>query len=111
MSNSELIYGFLNSDAGVTMIGGAFLWIIAKLFTVKPTWKKYYDDYKGYIIQAVKYAEKKIPDSNGDKGVQRLDKALKYLIVVNESLKGKNQEAMKQAISVIHAEAEANQII
>lgn len=107
----ETILGFLNSSVGVTAIGGIIVWILGKVFTAKPEWKVYYDRYQPLLISAVKQAEKAIPDDTDNKALKRMDFALKYVLTIEGSLANANQTALKDAITAVHAEAEAKENI
>lgn len=103
----ETILAFLNSSVGITAIGGIIVWILGKIFTAKPEWKVYYDKYQPLLISAVKQAEKAIPDDTPNKGLARLDFALKYVLTIDGTLVNANQKALKDALTAVHAEAEA----
>jgi len=107
----DTILGFLNSSVGVTAIGGIIVWILGKVFTAKPEWKVYYDKYQPLLISAVKQAEKAIPDDTDNKALKRMDFALKYVLTIEGSLANANQTALKDAITAVHAEAEAKENI
>lgn len=107
----ETILGFLNSSVGVTAIGGIIVWILGKVFTAKPEWKVYYDKYQPLLISAVKQAEKAIPDDTENKGLKRLDFALKYVLTIEGSLANANPNALKDALTAVHADAEAKENI
>ena len=96
----DSIWVFVNSPLGITVVVAIITWILGKLFTAKPKWKAYVDQYKPLLIQAVKVAEKQIPDGGG---AAKLDVALKYVLKVNEKL---DQKATAEALSAVHAEAE-----
>ncbi|RLF28621.1 MAG: hypothetical protein DRN14_03875 [Thermoplasmata archaeon] len=100
----------LNTTFGLAFIAGVWSWIIARLFTKKPKWKQYYDQYKGHIIEAIKLAEKGIPDGTEDKSAKRIDMALKYILALTQDTKT-NTDDVKQAIKVAHAELEASKNI
>ena len=100
----------LNTGAGMALIVGLWSWIIVKVFTKKPTWQKYYDQYKGHLIEAVKFAEKNIPDDTANKGAARLDMALKYFVKLQDIPTADTDHAA-QALKVVHAEAQATEII
>jgi len=97
----------LGTPQGLAAIAGMFSWLIAKLFTRKPKWKEYFDKYKGTMLSAVKLAEKEIPDGTENKSMARADQALKYILSVHQELNRASAEDLKQALSVVHDEAEA----
>ena len=105
--NEETLWKILNSEIFITLLLGFFAFVTSKLFTWKPKWEKYYRDWKGTIISAIKAAEKAVPDDIPHKAVVRLDQALKLIL----SAQGKEASqvdiaALREAVSVTHAELE-----
>lgn len=100
-----MAWTFFNSPVGLSTVGFIMTFILGKVFTAKPKWKVYANKYKPLLIEAVKKAEKAIPDDQDNKGLKRLDMALKYVLALNNKL---NKDAMKDAIIAVHAEAEMN---
>jgi len=100
-----LVWAFLNSPSGLAVIGFLLTFILGKVFTAKPKWKVYADKYRPLLIAAIKKAEKEIEDDpgGGNKGLARLDNALKYILEINAQL---DKSALKEAITAVHAEAE-----
>jgi trehalose-6-phosphatase len=103
----DQILAFLNSATGATTIGGTIALILARIFTWKPRWKAIYDDYHGVLIAAVKEAEKAIPDTTENKALRRLDAAMRIAITTDSRLSGYTEADLKQALTVMHAGAEA----
>jgi len=103
-----LIWSFLNSPVGVSAVVFVLSFILGKVFTAKPKWKALILKFGPSIMQAVKYAEKQIPDDTHNKGLERVNSALKYLITLQPKLKGIAEDDLKEAISAVHASAEAN---
>jgi len=104
----EPIWDFLNSPAGITLVAGVVLALLNKLYAGKPAWQK----FEGAIIEACKYAEKIVPNETENKGLQRLDEALKYVERIYYEVKGvaptgKVQQSLKEGIRIKHAELEA----
>lgn len=97
-----------NSSAGLTFIAGLWAWVLARVFTWKPAWKRVYEDKKPLLLQAVKAAEKEIPDNTPNKALARLDAALRFAIAADASLGASKAatEDLKQALSLAHADAE-----
>jgi hypothetical protein len=102
-SISSMVWAFINSPVGVSIVGGAFLWLLARVFAWRPQWERYHDQYKGLLISAVRHAEKAIPDDSPNKTAQRADAALKYVLGVHAHLKEKD---VSQALSVVHDDME-----
>ena len=104
---------FLNSSAGFAVI-----WLIAiamlilfmhRLSPFHKAWEK----YEGAIITAIKLAEKDIPGTLPDAGLQRLEQALKYVIAaIAQQRPGpfipsqRLVNALKEGIQIKHAELE-----
>jgi len=105
----ELLWKLLNSPAVIAALGVGLVWLLARLFTAKPEWKK----YEGTIIAAVKFAEKTIPDNVSNTAVKRLEAALKYVIKVYEETQGKTPPAdvlasLTEGVQITHAALEAD---
>jgi len=102
-------------NALITLIAAIASWLIARMFTAKPEWAK----YEGFMIDAIKTAEKLIPDDSGDTSVAverssiaRADAALKKFIESYTNSYGKMPtkeviDVVKQAIPIIHDHLEA----
>ena len=106
----SLVWAFANSPVGVTLIGGALAWLVSKVWTAKPEWQKVYEDHKGLLYDAVRYAEKLIPDNVQNKTAQRVDQALKYVLKAAPGA-GLNESSVKQALDVVHAEIEEKGVV
>ena len=103
-----MLWTFVNSPVGLTVIGAVLAYVLGKVFTAKPAWKAAVLKYGPILMQAVKYAEKKIPDGSGNVGLRRLDEALKFVITLEPKLKGVDTESLKQALTAVHTQAEAS---
>jgi len=110
--NTETILGLvwtaLNSPAGITVVAGIFLWLLNRLYAAKPGWFK----YEGAIITGIKFAEKEIPDGTPNKGLSRLDAALRYVLKIHEEASGKRATPklaaeIKEGIQITHDKLEA----
>jgi hypothetical protein len=98
----------LNSPAGIAVVAGLILWLLNRLWAARPEWQK----YEGAIISAVKFAEKEIPDDVSNKGLARLDAALRYVLRAYEEATGRRATAkttadLKEGIQLTHARLEA----
>ena len=105
---ARMVWGILNSPAGITVMAAVTLWILNRVFARRPLWAT----FEGTIIAAVKWAEREIPDDTPDKAFNRLNAALGYVIKVYEEARGKTPDArtkqeLKEGIQVVHAELEA----
>jgi hypothetical protein len=105
----KVIWNALNSPAGITTVASLFLWSLNRIYTAKPLWQQ----YEGAIISGVKLAEKTIGDTVENKGLARLDYALKYVIKIYEEAQGrkatiKQINEFKNGIQIVHSELEAN---
>lgn len=104
----SLVWEFLNSPMGISAVVFVLSFILGKIFTKKPKWKTYVERYRPLILQAVKMAERAIPDDVEDRGLARLNSALNYVLKVESKL---DQKVLRSAISAVHAEAETNKNI
>ena len=103
------IWGLLNTPAGVTLIGSAVAYVAARLFAAKPAWVK----YEGSIITAIKLAEKMIPDDTQNPGLDKLNKALGFVLVVYEDRVGKPADKkalvqLREGVQIVHDRLEKN---
>jgi CheY-like chemotaxis protein len=101
----ENVWTFANSPLGLALFGALVAWLIAKLATAKPAWVA----YRGTIINAIRWAEKLIPDQAPDKSLAKLDAALQYVIKVIEEAEKRTvtpaeTAVIKDAISLVHDE-------
>ena len=99
MSGMNMLWVFINSPFGITIVVGIFANVIA----MKPLWKR----YEGTIIAAIKYAEKLIPDDTENKSKARLDAALKYVLEIFErvnqrSITEKEKHELIEGINLTH---------
>jgi hypothetical protein len=79
------------------------------LYDTRPGWSK----YEGTIISAIRFAEKAVPDNAENKSLNRLDKALKYVLAVYEEKEGKSpSKAVKaellEGIQLVHNDLETS---
>lgn len=106
------LWAFLNSNLGVTGVVATLAWFFKNLFLWKPEWKVVFDKYHPLILQAVKYAEKQIPDDTPNAGLARFDAALRWLEQVDSQITDNHSaQAVRMAINATHAQAEANENI
>ena len=103
-----MVWAAVNSPLGIAVVAAVALWALNRLYAARPEWAK----YEGAIISAVKFAEKQIPDDVENKGLARLDAALKYVVGVYEEIEGKRPSAattaaLKEGIQITHADLEA----
>ena len=101
----ESIWDFLNSPAAITAIAGVILWLLNRLYAKKPLWQQ----WEGTIIEAVRFAEKAVPDDAENKAIQRLDAALRYVLKIYEGMKSRPAtdaeiNEIKDGIRLVHNE-------
>lgn len=104
----DVIWTALNTPAGITVMAGVFLWLLNRLYAAKPGWAA----YEGAIISAIKFAEKEVPDGTPNKGLARLDAALKYVLRVYAQTNGKRASTkvaadIREGIQITHDKLEA----
>jgi hypothetical protein len=104
----ETIWAAINSPAGITVLAGGLLWGLNAIYAKAPGWKK----YEGTIIQAVRLAEKEIPDGTANKSLKRLDAALQLVLAVYESTTGKPAtqkvaDTLAEGIKIVHSRLES----
>mgnify|MGYP003607525926 CR=1 FL=1 len=104
----EIAVRLLESPAVQTAVLGAIAWAFVALFERRTGWIK----YKGYIIAAVKWAEKTVPDTTENKSLKRMDEALKrfiqlYEIAENAAPSATLLDTVRAQISVVHDQLES----
>jgi len=108
----DVVWSALNSPAGIAAIAGIVLYLLNRLYAAKPTWAQ----YEGAIISAVRFAEKEIPDDVSNKGMARLDQALKYVLAVFEQVNGRRATeteaaSLKEGIQIVHNELDTEGVL
>ena len=98
-----VVWTVLNSPMGITAVAGVVLYLLNRLYAAKPAWA----EYEGAIISAVRFAEKEIPDDVSNKGMARLDQALKYVLATFEQVNGwrateAEAASLKEGIQIVH---------
>lgn len=100
----SLVWTFLNSPIGLSVVSLLLAFVLGKVFTKKPAWRAYADKYRPMLLLAIKQAEKQIPNDVVDVGARRMDAALKYILALESRVP---TPVLKDAITAVHAEAEA----
>ena len=106
----ETVWAVLYSPVVISAIAAGVVLGLAKLYAVKPDWRK----YEGTIISGVKAAEKAIPNDTPNKALARADAALRYVLEVWEKVEGKAPDKatvadLAQGIAIVHADLEAKE--
>ncbi len=101
------IWQLMNSPIGLGASGFVLLIVLKQLYAAKPGWEK----HEGYMISAIKYAEKWIPDDTDNKVLNKADKALEYFIQVFEKGNGKSpskrlKKQIMLGLPIIHEKLE-----
>jgi len=99
---------FLNSPLGITAVAALALYLLKKARQRYPAW----EDWEGTIVEAVKHAEKAIPDDAENKSLRRFDHALAYVLRVYHEANDRMPPAwerrdIEEGIRLKHAELEA----
>jgi len=103
----------MNTPAGLELVAIFCAFVAGKIYLTKPKWKKYYDDYQGYLVAAIKFAEKTVPKGdNATTAERRATAALNYALGVIQAGKKNpsvlDKDALGQALNVVHDEADSN---
>ena len=106
--NASAVWEFVNSPLGVSCVVAVLTFVLGKIFTAKPEWKKLVLEHGPRLMEAVKWAEKQIPDDTPNPGLSRLDVALKYVVELVPKLGKVNESAVKEALTAVHTSAESN---
>lgn len=107
---SEKLWVFLNSPFGLMFIGTFMLPVMVAVLKKIVGGEKIlevYQTYKGPLFDAVKFAEKQIPDDVPHTGLKRLDEAFKFVLKLQPELAKENPTVVKALISRAHAEISA----
>lgn len=72
------VWHAINSVPAVMLMATGLAWLLTRVVATRPAWEA----YEGTIISAIKHAEKAIPDDVPNKGLARLDEALRYVLRV-----------------------------
>lgn len=108
VSIASNIWVFLNSPLGVSVVIAFLSFVMGKIFTAKPKWKKIILKYGPRIMEVVKTVEKQIPDTTDNSGMKKLDQALEYVKKLEPALNKVSENELKKAITAVHAEAESS---
>ena len=106
------LWSILNSPAGIAMLAGLVGYGLVSLYRWRPAWAA----WEGSIIQAVKLAEKTIPDDTPNAGLRRFDEALKFILRIYDERTGRQPPAslldsLREGISIVHDDLEANKTL
>jgi hypothetical protein len=101
----KTVWDLLNTPIGISVVAGGFLSVLSKIYTAKPEWAA----HEGSIITAIKHAEKIVPDHTKNKGLAKLDVALRYVLGVYEIAASKKASkklvnSLKEGIQIKHDE-------
>jgi hypothetical protein len=102
----HLIWAFANSAVGVTLISGALFWILGRIFTASPKAEQLVNTYKGLFFDAVRHAEKTIPDGSPNTSASRADAALKFILQLEPALAKKKEADVRAALNIAHSALE-----
>lgn len=97
-----MIWDFLNSPLGITLVVGLISTVLGYIFKKKPHWENVYDEHKALFFDAVRHAEKAIPDSKGG-ALAKVDAALKYVELLEPKVAVDKKTAIK-ALDKAHKE-------
>jgi len=108
----ESVWTFVNSPAAIVAFAGVCLWLLNRLYSKKPLWQQ----FEGTIIEAVRFAEKAVPDDAENKAVRRLDQALQYVLKIYEGMKSRpatdvEVDEIKEGIRLIHNELDTDGVL
>lgn len=103
---------FLQSPLGITIIAMIFLAVAFVVRLWRPGWYRAAARHKGLIINAVKMAEKTIPNDTRNAGLRKADVALNVFLRGYEEAFGRSPSSklvkrVREAMPVVHAELEA----
>lgn len=104
----EGVGNFLNSGVGFALVWAAMVGFFIFLASRFNPWREKWKAWEGSIITGIKLAEKQIPDDTPNKGLAKLDAALRFVLkAYAEANNGKHPpdklvEEIKQGIQIKH---------
>lgn len=109
MEYVEMAWGLMNTPMGFAISGFIILFVINKIFDKRPGWSK----YEGFMISAIRQAEKWIPNDTDSNVLGKADKALEYFIKSYEKAKGKKPSKkvladVQNGMSIVHHKIEGD---
>lgn len=107
----QQFWAALNTPIGVTIVSAVVVFILGRIFTQVPKAQALFETYKGPLMDAVRWAEKAIPDDSPNTGLQRFDAALKYVLKVQPQLANVKETDLHAMINQAHTEAEEKEKI
>ena len=104
----DAVWTFLNSPLGIAAVAALALYLLKKVRERYPAWM----DWEGTIIEAVKLAEKTIPDDAENKSLRRFNEALAYVLRIYQETTGTmpseaERREIEEGIRLKHADLEA----
>jgi len=99
-----LLWTFANSAIGITIVSAVVLFFLGRMFTSKPEWQKVFDQYRPLFFDAIRYAEKAIPDGSENTSARRADEALKFILKLEPKLAKSSPEDVQKGLAEAHAE-------
>jgi len=104
----EQIWDILNEPLVIVALAGLLLYALNRLYAKVPIAKK----FEGAVIQAIREAERRIPDDTTNSSKAKLDTALQYVLKVIEKYEGRKptRDESRQVLNAIeakHTEMEA----
>jgi len=107
----EIVMTILNAEPVQYAILLGLIWVAKKIFEKAPKTKLFYDEYKGAMIKAIKFAEAEIDDNTESKHLRKLDLAMKYVLELIATAEEKkliktklNPAKLTADISAVHHE-------
>lgn len=110
----EILLAVVQSDAFVALMVGVFGIIISKGYAKVMQGGSDYEKYQGYmstvrpyLIEAIKMAEKTIPDDYPNKAIAKADYALRIAVkLLSDNKLPTVPELLRQAINDVHSDVE-----
>lgn len=96
------LWTFANSPLGLVIAGAVIAILLARVFTAKPAWQAVFDRHRPAFFDAVRFAEKAIPDGSENVALRRLDEALKWVAKLEPSLANQDKQTLARAITEAH---------
>lgn len=88
-----MVWAFAQSGTGIAVQAFLLVLVLNWVFSKKPAWA----GFEGTIVEAIRKAEKAVPDETENKGLAKFDSALKHVLKVYEERRGKKASPKVEA--------------
>ena len=99
MSNFwEMVWTFVNSPIGVSIVTCLVAYGLGKFWKVKPGWERLFDRHRGIFFDAIRYAEEETRSAAAGSSQEKANLALGYLLEIEKTLDSYSINTLTQGI-------------